>query len=200
MSDLQNTRIIINNFKNNEVVHYSLVLLKGSIEHDNCNESSRANVCHTNDCTISETTTKPSRTDFKVLVELNPGENLVSIDFCCSSINMKLTYRRRKTCLSIIPMYIINDGHNGEFQSSDIEDSSPQSACKRILTGSKLLQCLIAEKLYEDGFGRKTFQLENDEHTGKHSSCLRENSAEYRTFGFDEGRFANVSSSLVAMA
>ncbi|KAI4461067.1 zinc metalloproteinase-related [Holotrichia oblita] len=135
--------------------------MKGAIEHYNCNESSKINVHTTvNDCAIS---TKPSKSSFKVLIELKPGENLVSIDFCCSSLNIKLTYKRRRTCLNVVPMYIINNGHAGQFQSAENEDNSPESACKRILTGSKLLQCLIAEKLYEDGFGRKTFQIENDE-------------------------------------
>lgn len=162
--DLENTRITIFNFKNNEIVNYPLILMKGAIEHYNCNESSKTNVHNTvNDCAISESITKPSKSSFKVLIELKPGENLVSIDFCCSSINMKLTYRRRKTCLNVVPMYIINNGHAGQFQSSEDEDNSPESACKRILTGSKLLQCLIAEKLYEEGLDRKTFQLENDE-------------------------------------
>lgn len=140
-------------------------MLKGIIEHYNCNESSKSNI-HSrskNDCTLSETTNGKSKTAFKILIELKLGENIINVDFCCSSLNMKLTYQRRKSSLNVVPMYIINHGHCGQFQASATEDNSPQSACKRILTGSKLAQCLIAEKLYEEGLGRKTFQLENDE-------------------------------------
>lgn len=57
-------------------------------------------------------------------------------------------------------MYIVCQGHDGKFQAPKQEDNTIESACKRILLASKLLQCVTAEKLYENNLGRKTFKLQ----------------------------------------
>ncbi|GBP71128.1 Putative zinc metalloproteinase YIL108W [Eumeta japonica] len=53
-------------------------------------------------------------------------------------------------------------GHDGGFQSPTDVDNSIESACSRIAIGAKLIQSITAEKLFESGYGRRTFQLEHE--------------------------------------
>lgn len=76
-----------------------------------------------------------------------------------------ITYVERTTDFCVSPLYVICEGDEGNFQAPETEKNTPESACERIRTGVKLLQCLYAEKLNELGFGRKTFQLKETEPT-----------------------------------
>jgi len=49
-----------------------------------------------------------------------------------------------------------------QFQAPVDHDNSVQNACIKITLCSKLIQMLTAEKMYEKGFGKKTFQVEKE--------------------------------------
>lgn len=158
--------INIVNLNNNEKITYSFALIKGYIlnsETNNCLKS----------CDIVTLENRKSNlylqcslknNCFKFLVELTEGLNDFLINFCCVTITFTLEYLNKNTDFIVTPLYIICSGHNGKFQAPLTENNSIESACKRITTGIKLLQCVIAEKLFEQNLERHTFKLDSNCH------------------------------------
>lgn len=157
-------KINIENFKDNEIVEYTLLLLKGSIESINdCCKSNETVIINLENQNYKKTTKcNAFNNQFKTVLELKFGINKITLCFCCINNRLKIEFIPRKTYLKVIPLYIVCKGHEGSFQGPDDEDCSLQSALERISTLCKILQCIVAEKLYELGFKRKTFQLESE--------------------------------------
>lgn len=153
--------INIVNLTNKEKISHSFALIKGVIKSSTClktcdavtlknqNDKSSVQCVLKNDC-------------FKFLVELKCGLNEFVITFCCVSSDFALEYSEKDTDFVVTPLYIICEGHDGRFQAPATENNSIESACKRIITGAKLLQCIIAEKLHEQNLGRNTFKLDQN--------------------------------------
>lgn len=154
-------KIEINNIKSNENFHYPFIVIKGQVhsgEKTVCKQiQSKINVMNSH--TIY--TSPLYLNKFKQLIELNPGENYITISYCCVSLSITLSFLPQLTELSVVPLYIICDGHDGCFQAPATEDNDHSNALKRIDTGLKLIQAVMAEKLYEAGLQRKTFNLDN---------------------------------------
>ncbi|XP_047098968.1 putative zinc metalloproteinase C607.06c [Schistocerca piceifrons] len=158
--------IFVSNLQCGEVLCYSVVLIKGGVTNKN------NSLCVPQNCKIkqfnnfsglSKTTQWPIiNFRFKCLVELSLEENELVVECCGRTLELKLHYKPRKTSLSVIPLYIVCHGHDGKFQAPAGVENSIRSACERIALGAKLIQTVIAEKLYDCNFGRKTFQLETD--------------------------------------
>lgn len=158
--------IVINNISSSEKVSFSLVLLKGYIKVCNINSPCLNNQCDTVEL-ANLTTDKKSkwsvvRKKFKCLADLLVGENCITLRYCRTDIKIKLHYLPRKTKFCVTPLYIICKDHDGHFQSLNNCDNSVEAACCKIGLGARLIQCLTAEKLYECGYERRTFQLERD--------------------------------------
>lgn len=159
----QHSDIFITNFQNGESVNYSLVLIKGLITSGICSNKEKIKCTVSNNGNENETHWEVYNREFKTIIELKKGENI--IDFHYTNHQKKtllLDYEPRKTNLKVTPVYIICQGHDGCFQSPPEVDNSIESACTRISIGAKLIQSVTAEKLFESGFGRKTFQLEHE--------------------------------------
>lgn len=155
--------IEIVNLRNNEKITHSFVVIKGFVK------NSQNSSCAKRSDRITLTSRKSDiylecilkNNCFKFLIELTGyGLNQFTITFCCVSFEFALEYVEKITGFIVTPLYIICEGHNGKFQAPTTENNSIESACKRILTAAKLLQCVIAEKLNEQNFGRITFKLE----------------------------------------
>ncbi|GFO01130.1 Zinc metalloproteinase [Plakobranchus ocellatus] len=101
--------------------------------------------------------------NFKVLVRLQPGENMVTLRCGQESLTIRLRYDRPGFAHFVRPVYIVCADDDGYFQGPGDEDCSPESAVKRIALGSEVIQTLTAEKMHEHGFGRVTFSLETDD-------------------------------------
>lgn len=158
--------IKIVNFNNNEKVTHSFVIIKGFVintESNNCLGTKDRITLKTAQYQLSHALQAGSDR-FKILVELSSGLNEFTIIYCCASLTFCLEYIEPNTELVVSTVYIICAGHDGKFQAPEYENNSIESACKRILTGAKLLQCIIAEKLFEFNLGRRTFKLEKDCH------------------------------------
>lgn len=161
--DNENHSIIINNYTNNETVCFSYLLLKGTILTDYksaCNKmvNSFLVVENGNKNTVSQV----YNNKFKAVIKLNLGENRVYLKYCCYTREFVVSFKPRKTDFCVVPVYIIFRNHTGEFQAPKNVNNCIESACERISVGVHLIQTLIAEKFYESGYLRKTFQLEND--------------------------------------
>lgn len=152
-------RIEIKNIKNNETFSYSFVVIKGfihNLENQHICKSSASVVIANNSASY---TSQLHLNKFKQLVALNRGKNNLTITYCCVNLSIVVTFIPRSSELSVMPLYIICDGHNGNFQAPDTVKNDPINALKRINTAMKLIQTVLAEKLHELGFNRKTFKL-----------------------------------------
>lgn len=159
----ENHNININNYKNNDTVCYSYILLKGTVL------TSYTSACNKKDQKVlrfkngsQNVCSQFHKNKFKCLVDLKIGENRINISYCCYKTELTINFKPRKTEYCVVPVYIVCNNHEGDFQAPENEDNSIQSACERIYIGARLIQSLIAEKFYEKGLLRKTFQLESD--------------------------------------
>jgi hypothetical protein len=155
--------IIIHNLKPNETVHYDLIIIKGAIrdkQKSTCRESRTDEKIYLE---LDSTNLSFKLVDgkFKALVELKSLQNSITLKYCCSIITLDINYSPRATFFSVLPLYIICEGHDGKFQSPPNESNDVGNALRRITLGAKLLQSVVAEKLYEEKQGRKTFRLED---------------------------------------
>ncbi|XP_039292784.1 putative uncharacterized protein DDB_G0282133 [Nilaparvata lugens] len=156
-------RISVTNLHKEETLTFSLALLKGEITLPTNDPTFCKNYLTLYNLTTKTATNWPIlKSKFKCLVDLERGENRIVIKYCTSCKRIVLNYTPRDTDHFVTPVYIICRNHGGEFQAPSGCDNSITSACSRVVLGSKLIQCLIAEKLFENGFGRKTFQIEAD--------------------------------------
>lgn len=164
---VDNHKINISNIKDGEVLSYSLALIKGHIftintvdsPHSKCNLS----LFHEDESSVVSTSEWPvQNSEFKALVDLACGKNHLTFQYGEVTLNLTVNFRKRKSAFHVSPVYIICKGHDGRFQAPSNEDNSIESACQRIATGARLIQCLTAEKLAETNLGRKTFQLDRD--------------------------------------
>ncbi|XP_075220678.1 uncharacterized protein LOC142324013 isoform X2 [Lycorma delicatula] len=169
--------IVIDNLIEGETLNFSLALLKGEVSRFikdnktlqlNCNNHI---VIHNSE-TNATTYWPVIKLKFKCLVELTNGKNKIVLEFCNTSFEIILNYKPRATEYFVTPVYIICKNHDGRFQAPVNYDNSVECACRRIVLGSKLIQSLIAEKLFENNFGRKTFQIESDVNL-KADKCVR---------------------------
>ncbi|CAG9863599.1 unnamed protein product [Phyllotreta striolata] len=162
---MNNHNIKISNFSNAETVTYPIIKLTGSVQFDAnifCGISKDKRVIlHQNDQNTS-TSSDLVDNNFKFLVQLSNGKNLITVQYCCESVSVVLEYFPVVSENSVIPLYVICEDHDGCFQAPAWESNTVESACRRISLASKLLQCVTAEKLYEHGLGRKTFGLDGD--------------------------------------
>lgn len=163
--------ITISNLQNGETLCYSLVLIKGHIDTQvsgTCKLSKETAKISLRqfDLNNAEHITEWSVLDsqFKCIAVLHQGNNRFVLEYCGTTIDYSISYIPRNSQYCVTPLYIICDGHDGKFQAPPDEDNSIQSACQRISLGAKLVQCLMAEKLYDLGLGRKSFQLDADIH------------------------------------
>ncbi|XP_063821609.1 uncharacterized protein LOC135071749 [Ostrinia nubilalis] len=162
-----NSSIFVTNFQNGEIVNYSLVLIKGFITRGNTTNQDQLTCTLKNEKTQTKSQWSVYNGEFKVITELTRGNNTIELEYAEQKKSILLEYEPRKTNLRVTPVYIICQGHDGCFQSPQDVDCSVESACSRIVLGSKLIQCLTAEKLFESGVGRKTFQLEHEVNSKK---------------------------------
>lgn len=154
-------KIEITNFHSGECVKYRIVLLKGTIIR--CCEENHVSFIVSSGKSVDEfpctdLDRKQHTGSFKHLVCLIPGENDIRVTYCQTYFTFRLIFHEPENPYIVKIYYVICTGCDGRFQS-DSSDNSIETACNKINVGMHLIQCLIAEKLLEAGFTRKTFQL-----------------------------------------
>ncbi|XP_053692141.1 uncharacterized protein LOC128740602 [Sabethes cyaneus] len=161
MCDLLHSIELVNVSDNDKFLH-SLILLKGVIINrcetgqlkvrvDNVDWPASSSVRFIND----------KKGQFRLLINLKEGKNHVTLVYCEHEVAVNICFERSACPYTIIPLYIICQGHDGSYQS-DTVNNDIQNACRKINLGIKLVQSLYAEKLFERGFGRKTFTVGSD--------------------------------------
>ncbi|XP_055615230.1 uncharacterized protein LOC129761530 [Toxorhynchites rutilus septentrionalis] len=157
MCDIKHS-IELSNVSDNDKFSYPIIPLKGSI----CNRCSSDLKVQIDNCEwpVSKDLrfTNDKRGRFKLLLRLKKWDNLVTLSYCNYELKLSLFYAGSENSYSVIPLYIICEGHDGRYQS-DTDENDIKSACNKITLGIELVQSLYAEKLAEKGFGRKTFTI-----------------------------------------
>jgi len=100
--------------------------------------------------------------DFKVLAELVPGENNLSIsDGVGEPLAMTLKYKPQTNPYYVRVVWMTDKEGDTDYPTC-LEDD-PQNYEDKLDAMAKLLQTFTAERMHDEGFGRKTFNLELDE-------------------------------------
>ncbi|XP_014255371.1 putative zinc metalloproteinase C607.06c [Cimex lectularius] len=158
--------IKIHDWDDNETVNHNIILIKGAIackgQTLNCEEGCKL-LCRNDN---AEGEWPVVHGSFKCLAKLKQGSNRIILEYKTARKQLDINLKYNETKLCICPVYIVCKGHDGRFQAPPGCDNSIENACKRIALGLNLVQCVFAEKLHEQGFGRKSFQLETDLYDG----------------------------------
>ncbi|WP_028546591.1 PA14 domain-containing protein [Paenibacillus taiwanensis] len=151
------------NFTNNETIQYSLPLIRGFVS-----DISASTITLTN--TSSNRSTKvmqgiSEQGQFKVFADLVPGENNLIIQSGTKQATLKLNYvPQTNKAKTRIFWYVPSDG-NTNYQTQLAND--PQDYAAKLSTYMKVIQSFTAESMNNNGYGRETFNLEQNQTTGK---------------------------------
>ncbi|XP_023323947.1 uncharacterized protein LOC111697983 [Eurytemora carolleeae] len=175
-------RIKFTNIGNPLRVDYPVLIVKGIIENfsqdvwKRFGEKSFMLMCHQRETDYKRCEEIPlKKLEFKFLVHLLPGSNLISLDFLGVKDTLNVLFDHKPVDYKVRLVYVVCQDSDGEFQGPEGEDCSIESAKARICLGAKLLQCITAETLWEAGVGRKTFRLETNAEGGVECHTLRVN-------------------------
>lgn len=148
-------RISVENLVLNEVVCYPIVLIKGKIECEvKCRETISGSVTLQNGTCKTAFTLTTGR--FQGLTWLTPGCNHIQMCFTndthIGDSLLKVEYGSFTPKRIVKLVYLLpNDAL--------VDESLIHSNCSKIQLGARIIQLLTAERLHEQGLGRKTFQL-----------------------------------------
>lgn len=161
---MSSVRIILKNLKDNEVLNYPVLFIRGQVEAaDDGQAPLNGKLLVHHEGIVSEL--KVCSGKFKCLLELKLGQNSIKIIYENNQYHGECLYsfeRRTNDSPKFVRLfYVIPQNREREYQSLTL-DTSPGNACKKITTGFKLLQTFFAERLNEQGFGRKTFKLHGE--------------------------------------
>lgn len=158
--------INVKNVKNNEeILHSRIVLIVGHVSSLCSNHKHSAKISVYNSLNSFADTFAVSQINkqFKCVIELSTGSNNIQLQYGSTVIQLNVVLNESAhQNYRLKLLYIICDGHNGEFQSPDNNTNTKEVACRKIEVAIKLVQCIIAEKLFEQGFGRRTFVTSSD--------------------------------------
>jgi len=101
---------------------------------------------------------------FKILLRLQPGENVLTFDFLGVKDTLRVWYTEVENEYDVKLVYIVPNHAEPNFQGPEECDCSLDSAKQRIYLAGELLQSIMAETLWEEGLGRKTFILDTKVH------------------------------------
>lgn len=162
MSCTTSHSIDLSSLTSGDHVSHSLVLVKGKI--NSCDSLHEQISIHSTNAGVTFRSKEVKKTNgavsFKCLICLSVGENILTLKFCAIESPLILHYDPPDHPKYILKLYyVICRGHDGTFQTGENLMNSAEIACDRITLAVRLIQCLIAEKLCETGFERKTFQF-----------------------------------------
>jgi len=142
------------------VINYPIIFLKGKVKCNSCTSSLNGILLVQNGNDSFEF--EVSEGNFKFINQLSLGLNRLKLlyefenHFCRKYLQLQRRPNYNTRTLKLI--YVIPIGDTGHFQSSN-SNNSIDSACRKIVLGAKLIQSLVAERLFEQGYGRKAFNL-----------------------------------------
>lgn len=150
--------IRLSNYAENETIRHSVPLLRGELPASAkmlvvVNESSQR--------TTRELKGVVHKGRFLALAELVPGENRLLIKSGPHQRRLTLNYKPQTNPHVVRMIYLTDNSGATDYQTQRKDD--PQNYADKLGVAAKLMQSFTAERLYDLGFGRVTFNLELDE-------------------------------------
>uniref|UniRef100_T1J1B6 3-hydroxyacyl-CoA dehydrogenase type-2 n=1 Tax=Strigamia maritima TaxID=126957 RepID=T1J1B6_STRMM len=155
-------KIQLTNISDNITLPYSLLLIRGKIINSG-KECKQHISLHSQSSSSNKTNWPIVGREFICYIQLTKGCNILMFTYDDNHLQIRVNYKQLEVNKFILPVYIICANDNGKFQSPKNVDNSVDSACKRIELAAKMLQLYVAESLFAQGFGRKTFKLPSDD-------------------------------------
>ncbi|MGC4004783.1 MAG: hypothetical protein QM811_17375 [Pirellulales bacterium] len=150
--------ITVENFRDREEVRYPVVLINGALD-DAAREISAINTSSTRNSAKQKGLVASGR--FKILVELVSGENRIQLSDGVSDREIVLTYRPQTNARYVHVVYLT--ARSGETMYQSPLENDAQDFAGKLDTLLKMLQSFTADSMYNNGHGRKTFNLELDD-------------------------------------
>ncbi len=177
--------IRVENYSDGDVQRYPVALVRGAAPGVDVGTVVVENLSSALPTRISRATVRGGR--FKILVELVPGPNRLSVAVGASRIDLTLFYRRREPKYFVRLIYFVDSTGDASFEIPAFLNAAPsptlsQNYRGKIRTAATLWQTATAERLNDAGFGRRTFALETDKN-GEIAVVLwrgKKTAAEYR--------------------
>ena len=149
--------IEVTNFAAGETIRYPAPLLRGTCSDKEANE---VKVTNLTDKKRPAITGVAKDGNFIVLAHLKEGENRLQIEIGGEKIEFALNYKPQSNRHIVRSIYAIDNSGDTDYQSPLKAD--PQNYQAKFGTSMLLLQSLTAEWMNDQGFGRRTFNLELD--------------------------------------
>lgn len=98
---------------------------------------------------------------FKQLIRLIKDiVNVLHLEYCNVELHVSLSHESIPTVSFVVqPLYIINENHDGRFQSTVDDVNSIEEALRRIDMATELAQCVMSTKFNEAKLGERSFTL-----------------------------------------
>ncbi|WP_195573805.1 discoidin domain-containing protein [Paenibacillus sp. 1001270B_150601_E10] len=153
----------VTNFTNNETIHYSFPLIRGIVSDTSATTITLTNTSSNRSTKVIQGQVHQGR--FKVFADLIPGENNLVIQNGTKQTTLTLNYEpNTSNAVTRIFWYVPSDG-NTQYQTQLAND--PQNYEAKLSTYMKVIQSFTADSMNNNGYGRKTFNLEMNQLTGK---------------------------------
>jgi len=151
--------IRLTNYKDGTTIRYPVPLIRGTIADANA-------TCVTIINTSSNQSTRKinglaHKGSFKALTELIPGPNKLIIRAGQEELPIILNYKPQ-TNPYVVRVFLLTD-KTGSTEYQTPIGNDPQDYRGKLGTAMRLMQTFTAERMYDLGFGRVTFNLELDE-------------------------------------
>jgi len=147
--------ISISNFSHNEMIHYPVPLLRGTLP------IQADSITLLNKTTGQKVHGLIHHGKFILLPELVPGKNKLELRSGTERRMITLTYKPNTNSYRLKIFYVTDNTGITDYETPQIDD--PQNFVAKISTGFKLLQTFIADDFNRKGLPRKTFNLEFDQ-------------------------------------
>ncbi|MCR8845393.1 PA14 domain-containing protein [Paenibacillus sp. SC116] len=155
--------IEVTNFTDNQTIDYPLPLIRGLVSDTNATSVTLTNTSSNRNTKVMQGQVHQGQ--FKVFADLVPGENNLIIQNGTKQTTLKMTYvPQSNNAVVRIFWYVPSDGNTNyhTFLPND-----PQNYAAKLSTYMKVIQSFTAESMNNNGYGRKTFNVELDNTTGK---------------------------------
>ncbi|EPX70573.1 metallopeptidase [Schizosaccharomyces octosporus yFS286] len=156
------SQIILDNIQNNETVYHRFVIVHGRVTSNNSHTSAFVTVKHFAD-TFPQQYWVVTDSYFKALIHVVPGENVVLFQTDNGSeLSLRLNYQ----VLNDNPFYrigfVVGRDSDLTFDAPYGMKNDLDEAIRKLRCAAYLWQAFTAECMYRNGFGRRTFRLEEN--------------------------------------
>lgn len=144
--------------KSGTILSYPVALLRGELDDRDATEVRLVNpLIHQDGRSVLG---QAYQGRFRVLAPLKQGKNSVAVRCGQSEKTIELHYIPNENPYRLHVVYMTDSSGNIEFQTPDEDDATNYR--RKLSTAMKLMQTMTAERMYDLGYGRRTFNLPYD--------------------------------------